>query len=259
MRPFYIIKNKHEFYSVAFVNSKTGQKISYKSTHTTDYNQTLMTATLWLQNGVPSVQARQAVKANYSNPASGINIKNLLERLTDAEAMALYVELSKKFGNTTVTVPTTVTIQTPVVAPVPAPTPVMEAASVSESTEAPKKKFIVHKKNKLVTSGMIPEEMAQKVYEPLNPDCTMNLCEFLRNFWTPEKSENIQNKRAHKKSIGDYHCKEMANMVNRYWLPYFGDEFTVGQLTEQYLEDFLQVLSEFRHLKGATINYARTR
>ncbi len=258
MRPFYIIKNKHGFYSVAFVNSKTGQKTSYKSTHTTDYNQALMTATLWLQNGVPSVQARQAVKTNYSNPTSGINIKNLLERLTDSEGMALYAELSKKYGNTTITVPSPVTIQTPVVAPVPAPTPVMEAASVSESTETPKKKFIVHKKNKLVTSGMLPEDMAYKVYQPLNPECALNLCDFLRNFWTPEKSEYIQNKRAHKKSIGDYHCKEMANMVNRYWLPFFGDEFTVGQLTEQYLEDFLQELSEFRHLKGATINHART-
>lgn len=81
---------------------------------------------------------------------------------------------------------------------------------------------------------------------------------FLRNFWTPEKSEYIQNKRAHKKSIGDYHCKEMANMVNRYWLPFFGEDFTVGQLTEQYLEDFLQELANFRGLKGATINHART-
>ena len=95
-------------------------------------------------------------------------------------------------------------------------------------------------------------------YEPLNPDCTIKLCEFPRNFWTPEKSEYIQKKRAHKKSIGDYHCKEMRGMVNRYWLPFFGEEFTVGELSEQCLEDFLQELANFRGLKGATINHART-
>ena len=172
MRPFYIIKNKYGFYSVAFTNSKTGQKTSYKSTHTTDYNQALMTAALWLQNGQPSVQARQAVKANYSNQTSGINIKNLLERLTETEAMTLYVELSKKFGNSnipfnnSITQPVAIPANFVATTPIVTPTPVVE--QVAESAGSPKKKFIVHKKNKLVTSGMIPAEMAQKVYEALN-------------------------------------------------------------------------------------------
>lgn len=50
----------------------------------------------------------------------------------------------------------------------------------------------------------------------------------------------------------------MRGMVYRYWLPFFGEEFTVGELSEQYLEDFLQELANFRGLKGATINHART-
>ena len=99
------------------------------------------------------------------------------------------------------------------------PTPVVESAPINElpvEEPAPKKKVVVvHKKNALADSGLLPEDVAQKVYEPLNPDCTIKLCEFLRNFWTPEKSEYIKNKRAHKKSIGDYHCKEMRGMVNR--------------------------------------------
>ena len=139
-----------------------------------------------------------------------------------------------------------------------APTPVVEVASVVEEPPPKKKVVVVHKKNALADSGLLPEDVAQKVYEPLNPDCTIKLCEFLRNFWTPEKSEYIQNKRAHKKSIGDYHCKEMRGMVDRYWLPFFGEEFTVGELSEQYLEDFLQELANFRGLNGATINHART-
>ncbi len=114
------------------------------------------------------------------------------------------------------------------------------------------------KKNLLSDSGMIPEEFAKKCYDPLNPECTIKLCEFLKNFWDPEKSSYIKNKRAHNKPCGDYHCMEMRNIVTRYWIPFFGNDFTVGELTEQYLEDFLQELSTLRHLKGATINHART-
>ena len=234
MRPFYISKNKNGFYSVRFVNQQTGMMTPYKSTHTADYSEAMLIATQWLKDGIPNVQARK-IKQIASNSNVGIDVQNLLTRLTDSDAQALYTELSKRFGN---------------VEPVK-----VEAASAVVSE---KQKAIIHKKNALTTSGMIPAEMAQKVYEPLNPECTLKLCEFLQNFWTPEKSEYIQNKRAHKKSIGDYHCKEMFNMVDRYWKPFFGEEFTVGELTEQYLEDFLQELANFRHLKGATINHART-
>lgn len=234
MRPFYISKNKNGFYSVRFVNQQTGMMTPYKSTHTADYSEAMLIATQWLKDGIPNVQARK-LKQIASNSNVGIDVQNLLARLTDADAQFLYAELSKRFGNFE---------------------PVKVEAAPVEVSE--KTKAITPKKNALTTSGMIPAEMAQKVYEPLNPECTLKLCEFLQNFWTPEKSEYIQNKRAHKKSIGDYHCKEMFNMVDRYWKPFFGEEFTVGELTEQYLEDFLQELANFRHLKGATINHART-
>ena len=255
MRPYYLRTNSSGYYVVSFTNKETGLRTNYKSTRTKDYNQALRTVMKWCAEGAPAKGTR-----NFDSN-SDLDFNNLVNRLTLEEATLLSSLISQKFGITTSLPQNPVIVSTPVivpaqtVAPVIAPTPVVTPAAESD---APKKKFIVHKKNKLVTSGMLPEDMAQKVYEPLNPECTMNLCEFLRNFWTPEKSEYIQNKRAHKKSIGDYHCKEMANMVNRYWLPFFGDEFTVGQLTEQYLEDFLQELSEFRHLKGATINHART-
>lgn len=58
MRPFYIIKNKHGFYSVSFVNQETGERTSYKSTHTSDYSQAMMTATLWLRDGITETQAQ---------------------------------------------------------------------------------------------------------------------------------------------------------------------------------------------------------
>ena len=249
MRPFYIIKNKHGFYSVSFVNQETGERTSYKSTHTSDYSQAMMTATLWLRDGIPETQARRVSKTSAND--SGLDIQKLITRLSDTEAKTLYEMIGAKFGFSA-------TLQA---APLPVQTPVQTVVNTipAAPAETPKKKVVVvHKKNALADSGMIPAEIANKVYEPLNPECTMNLCEFLHNFWTPEKSEYIKNKRAHNKSIGDYHCKEMYNMVNRYWLPFFGEDFTVGELTEQYLEDFLQELANFRHLKGATINHART-
>ncbi len=246
MRPFYIYKNKNGFYSVRFVNSQTGKMTPYKSTHTADYSQAMMIATQWLNNGIPSVQARR-LNQNINVCNSGIDVKKLMTQLTDDDAALLYQELSKRFETSA-----DVSVQTvsPKIEP---PQPV-----VLPQEKIEKEEVTVVKKNALSDSGMIPAEIANKAYLPMNPECNLKLCEFLHNFWTPEKSEYIKNKRAHKKEIGDYHCKEMYNMVNRYWLPFFGEDFTVGELSEQYLEDFLQELANFRGLKGATINHART-
>ncbi len=250
MRPYYLTTNKYGYYLVSFTNKETGIRTPYKSTHTKDYSEAITTAMQWFLEGAPSENVIKAKRIKATE--CKINIDNLVSRLTEIEARTLYEKIGLKFN-----------FSTPVqIAADPTPQAVAPAASIVAPTpfvEAPKKKvLVVHKKKALADSGMIPEEIANKCYEPLNPDCSMNLCEFLKNFWDPEKSEYVQNKRAHKKACGDYHCKEMRGMVDRYWLPFFGEEFTVGQLTEQYLEDFLQELANFRHLKGATINHART-
>ena len=249
MRPYYLTTNSYGYYLVSFSNKETGKRTPYKSTHTKDYSEAITIAMKWYTEGVPSENVIQAKRKKESE--CKININNLLCRLSEIEAKTLYEMIGAKFGFSA-------SVQ---VAPLSEQTPVQTVVNTIPATtiETPKKKVVVvHKKNALADSGMLPEEIANKVYEPLNPDCKLNLCEFLHNFWTPEKSEYIKNKRAHNKSIGDYHCKEMYNMVNRYWLPFFGEDFTVGELTEQYLEDFLQELANFRHLKGATINHART-
>ena len=249
MRPYYLTTNNYGYYIVSFVNQETGKKTTYKSTHTKDYNQAITTVMKWYTEGVPTDNAITLKRKKETE--CKMNLENILGRLSEIEAKTLYEMIGAKFGFSA-------SVQ---VAPLPVQTPVKNVVNTipAAPAETPKKKVVVvHKKNALADSGMIPAEIANKVYEPLNPECTMNLCEFLHNFWTPEKSEYIKNKRAHNKSIGDYHCKEMYNMVNRYWLPFFGEEFTVGELTEQYLEDFLQELANFRCLKGATITHART-
>lgn len=240
MRPFYLSTNSSGYYVVAFSNKETGKRTNYKSTHTKNYNEAIRIAMKWYAEGVPVKRGH-----DVENTAE-LDVSNILNRLTEAEAKTLYEMIGAKFGFSA-------SVQ---VAPLPVQTPVQTVVNTIPAVpaETPKKKVVVvHKKNALADSGMIPAEIANKVYEPLNPECTMNLCEFLHNFWTPEKSEYIKNKRAHNKSIGDYHCKEMYNMVNRYWLPFFGEEFTVGELTEQYLEDFLQELANFRHLKRSKL------
>lgn len=259
MRPYYLTTNKYGYYLVSFTNRESGKRTPYKSTHTKDYGEAVSIAMQWFTGGAPS---ENVIRANRQKASDcKLNIDNLMLRMTEIEARTLYDRIAQQFGfGSPVIVQAPVNVApTPVIQVEPVKTATSVAVSVPIEEAAPKKKVVVvHKKKALMESGMIPAEVAQKVYEPLNPDCTLKLCEFLRNFWTPEKSEYIQNKRAHKKSIGDYHCKEMANMVNRYWLPFFGEDFTVGELTEQYLEDFLQELANFRHLKGATINHART-
>lgn len=252
MKPFYLTKNAQGYYRAVFFNQQTGVCVKTKSTHTKDKMEAMLLAAEWYKNGTPDGYTNSRKKADDDISVSGLNLDGIVKRLSQAEAVLLVSLISQKFNlntnNTVATADPTPQVAAPAVVVTPTP-----------SVEAPKKKVVVvHKKNALADSGLLPENVAQKVYEPLNPDCTIKLCEFLRNFWTPEKSEYIQNKRAHKKSIGDYHCKEMRGMVDRYWLPFFGDEFTVGELSEQYLEDFLQELANFRGLKGATINHART-
>lgn len=90
MRPFYIIKNKHGFYSVSFVNQTTGKRTVWKSTHTSDYSEAMLIASTWYKDGSPSEQARTALRiSKQENKSSGIDIKKLIARLSDSEAKLL--------------------------------------------------------------------------------------------------------------------------------------------------------------------------
>ena len=260
MKPFYLTKNPQGYYRAVFYNQQTGLFSSSKSTHSKDKTEAMLIAAEWYKNGSPEGYTNSRKKDSVSAESlSGLNLQNIVSRLSQNEALLLVSLISQKFN---LVIPAQQPIQQAVIQnPLPEPqiqTPETTNEITSEQEEQPtKKKVIIHKKKTLLQSDLLPTDMAEKCYQPLNPECKLKLCEFLQNFWIPEKSEYIQNKRAHKKSIGDYHCKEMHNMVARYWLPYFGEDFTIGDLTEQYLEDFLAELAEFRHLKGATINHAR--
>ena len=245
MKPFYLTKNSQGYYRAVFYNQQNGCFSCSKSTHSKDKTEAMLIAAEWYKNGIPDGYTNSRKNSSFcdSVSGSGLNLSNIVSRLSKNEAVLLVSLISQKFN---ITVPKGL------------PDNNFLKPNTPESVQVKKAAIVVPKKKSLAASGLIPEEMANKCYEALNPECNLKLCDFLKNFWTPEKSEYIQNKRAHKKPIGDYHCKEMFNMVERYWKPFFGDDFTVGELTEQYLEDFLQELANFRHLKGATINHART-
>lgn len=159
MRPFYIIKNKHGFYSVSFVNQTTGKRTAWKSTHTSDYSEAMLIASTWYKDGSPSEQARTALRlSKQENKSSGIDVEKLIARLSDAEAKLLYIKLAAKFGSSVPVLNAT-------------PTPVVQTEPVNDlSVEkhiSKKKVIVVHKKNALAESGLLRENVAQKVYEPL--------------------------------------------------------------------------------------------
>ena len=80
-----------------------------------------------------------------------------------------------------------------------------------------------------------PSEQARTALRNSKQENKSSGIDFVNSFVTSGllRSLNIFRISVHKKSIGDCHCKEMRGMVDRYWLPYFDEEFTVGELTEQ--------------------------
>ena len=157
MRPFYLSTNRCGYYVVAFSNKETGTRTVYKSTHTKDYNEAMRIAMKWYTVGAPEKNTRLV-----DSETSDFDFNNLLQRLTSTEAKTLFDMLASKFG---FSVPVQATAD---------PTPQVAAPAVvvapTPCVEAPKKKVVVvHKKNALSDSGMIPADVAAKVYEPLNP------------------------------------------------------------------------------------------
>ena len=84
MRQFYLFKNRVGYYVVRFINPITGVMMSSgKSTHVKDKIEATMIATKWLENGIPSSFSNSRAYSNASH--SGVDLDNLVKRLTDSE------------------------------------------------------------------------------------------------------------------------------------------------------------------------------
>ena len=97
MSPFYLTKNEHGYYRACFVNQQTGVVTVAKSTHTKNKTEAMMIATDWYKNGVPKGTTNSRTPF-IQNQSSGLNLKNLVARLTDKEAFELYSLLKSKLN-----------------------------------------------------------------------------------------------------------------------------------------------------------------
>ena len=100
MRQFYLGRNSSGYYRVYFIDPVTGIRDSGKSTHTKDKVEATMIATSWLQNGAPDCRSNSRA---FSNPPSliPINLKNMVEHLSEDDARIVFSLLSEKFSFTT--------------------------------------------------------------------------------------------------------------------------------------------------------------
>ena len=91
MSPFYVTKNQHGYYRVIFVNQETGNVTVAKSTHSKNKTEAIMIASEWYKNGVPKKTTNSCTPfIQNTNYSSGLNLKNLISRLSKAEAMELF-------------------------------------------------------------------------------------------------------------------------------------------------------------------------
>ncbi len=67
--------------------------------------------------------------------------------------------------------------------------------------------------------------------------------EFLCDFWTWEKSKYIAEKLRKNHRIGKTHCLKENGYVRHYWKPFLENK-TLGELTRQDIEDFIDRISE---------------
>lgn len=80
------------------------------------------------------------------------------------------------------------------------------------------------------------------------------LCDTLYDFWDYEKSEFIRRTQAHGHSISIKHAKCMQAYIKNYWLPYFGNEIFIEDLTLSKLDDFFFHLHDDVGLASETVN-----
>ena len=225
MIPFYVTKNVHGYYRAIFLNPETGETTVAKSTHSRNKTEAMMIATEWYKNGVPggTTNSRTNFIQKPSNVSSGLNLMNLVTRLTEAEANQLLTLLCIRL-NTSVT--------------------------QNESGQ------VVYNPVEAVPSAPIQEpEKPVTSKKQLNNE-RIKLCEYLDYFWNYDKSEFIARYIAHGNHITKGHTKNMQSLVKNYWLPYFGEDTYVDELDKVMLDDFFFYLYREKNLAGATVNKA---
>ena len=227
MSPFYLTKNEHGYYKACFVNPQTGIVTSAKSTHTKNKTEAMMIATDWYKNGVPKGTTNSRTPLIYNQTlSSGLNLKNLITRLTDEEAAELHTLLCDR----------------------------LNISQISQICESGNLNTSIQNKTSVNDTQVVHKTLPLKNNQTSKP--RIKLCEYLMNFWDFEKSEFIQRYIAHGNNMTKGHTKNMQSLVRNYWLPYFGEETFVDELDKTMLDDFFFFLYREKGLKGGTVNKA---
>ena len=221
MRPYYITKRANGYYRIRLIDQKTGLVTCDKSSHTKDRNAAESIAVDWMIHGVPAgmINARKTEKQKKSEKESE------LEQL---------MRLAKKYG-VQVILPTDASCSTESDLSV---TEVSVESSAGQENHSPS-----------------PAVADQKKITQIFPDDNLEVCKFLNDFWDEEKSEYIQKKRAKGKCLANRHCKDMRDVIRRYWKPYFGSR-KICELDFNTLENFFFHLKTEIGKSGSTDNKA---
>lgn len=102
MKPFYLTKNQQGYYRAVFYNQQTGLFSSSKSTHCKDKTEAMLIAAEWYKNGSPEgyTNSRKSDSDN-SVSTSGLNLNNIVSRLSQSEAVLLVSLISQLSINCT--------------------------------------------------------------------------------------------------------------------------------------------------------------
>ena len=76
---------------------------------------------------------------------------------------------------------------------------------------------------------------------------------FLLNFWDMKVSPYLKDKKAHGRSITVTYCLAAVRMIRRHWLPRFGNEKTINEITRSDLREFALATKE-SGLSCSTVN-----
>ena len=111
MRQFYLGKNSNGYYRVYFIDPVTGVRYTGKSTHTKDKIEATLIAGRWLKEGVPFARSHSRLFLSGENSSCQLNLKNIVEILSEAQAdeliKLLSVKFNKSFDSALVEVPVT--------------------------------------------------------------------------------------------------------------------------------------------------------
>ena len=233
MRQFYLSKNSCGYYRVHFIDPVTGVQGNGKSTHSKDRVEATMIATSWLTNGTPEARGNSRAFHNSEAPTTSAKLISFIDNLSESDALKVVEMISKKFNFDLSSPSAAETVEVPVTVPV--------AAEKVTEAPLPKKRFVVRKKTEPAPSALPAEKKHL-------------LCETLDSYWDFKNSEYLRRSMEHGHSMTEKHAFCMRAYVRNYWLPYFGSEAFIEDLSLEELDDFFFFLHDEKELANETVN-----